>query len=146
MLLFLEIEKYRCSHGCIMMSKFLLFSLPLISKFLSLAEEHRNTKSFEKTIWLFFYFWPGIQSVLNRVGHVGHSPGSNSWVKLVGQTRGIWEFAGNLRLHRIIFLRYIKQKIYYDFLWSIVISQLKKILFLQISKTEFLLESKLWNL
>ena len=26
--------------------------------------------------------------VLNRVGHVGHSRGSNSWVILVGQTRG----------------------------------------------------------
>ena len=39
----------------------MITSLSLISKLFSLVREHGNTKSFEKTIWLFFYFRSGIQ-------------------------------------------------------------------------------------
>ena len=53
-----------------MWSKFVLVFLPLISKFLNLVEEHRKTKSFEKTKWLFFYFWcNGLQWLPISAGH-----------------------------------------------------------------------------
>ena len=53
-----------------MWSKFALVFLPLISKFLNLVEEHRKTKSFEKTKWLFFYFWcNGLQWLPISAGH-----------------------------------------------------------------------------